>query len=567
MTQGPEDRVDAFREKAHAPETDDGTEEEHPRGGAAGDSGGPKGRRDKRAAKASRGDDADGKEKAADIGIVGMIRWAWRQLTTMRVALMLLFMLALAAIPGSLLPQRLQDAAATRRFIQNNGGLGEVLDFLQFFDVYSSWWFSAVYILLLVSLVGCIIPRTRVHWRAMRSAPPKAPRRMERMPAHEEKNVDAAADSVLDAAEKIMRGRGYRVKREDGAISAEKGYLRETGNLVFHVAVLGAVICMAFGGLFGYGGQRVLVEGETFTNSLVAYDSFEKGTYFNPDTLDSFRLTLDDFNATFDNVAAGNQYGQPRSFEGRVTTEHKGKTSKELLKVNEPVRFDGSAVYLLGNGYAPDITVRDGEGNIAFSGPVIFLPQDGVYTSRGVIKVPDAKPEQLGFVAVLFPTAGQDENGQIVSKFADIANPYLVLSAYQGDLGLDTGEPQSVYSLDPSKMTQLKGPDGKPLVLQLAPGESTQLPNGNGTISFDGVKRYMAVDIRHNPTQGWMLVFSTFILLGLAASLFIPRRRAWVKATEGEDGTRMEVAALARGDDPRLKAEVDRLAVELDKAL
>lgn len=355
--------------------------------------------------------------------------------------------------------------------------------------------------------------------------------------------------------------------RSGDAVAAEKGYLRETGNLVFHVALLGAVITMAVGGLFGYSGQRVLVEGDTFSNSLVAYDSFDKGTFFNPDNLDDFTMTLEEFDASFDNYSPGNQYGQPRDFEARVTTRFHGEEQEQFLRVNEPVRMGGANVYLPGNGYAPVITVRDGEGNIAFSGPVVFLPQDGVYTSRGVIKAPDAQPEQLGFVGILLPSAGEDENGQLVSTFPDLANPYLVLSAYQGDLGLDEGVSQSVYELDPSNMTQLTDESGEPLVLQLAPGQSTQLPNGNGTVSFEGVRRFIAIDIRHDPAQVWMILFSSLIVLGLSASLFVPRRRAWVRAAEGDAGTTVEVAALARGDDPRLEAETVRLAVELRKAL
>ena len=74
----------------------------------------------------------------ANIGAVGMLRWAWRQLTTMRFALILLLVLAMAAVPGSLLPQRIQDPGKVRTFIEDNGTLGEVLDKLQMFDVYSS---------------------------------------------------------------------------------------------------------------------------------------------------------------------------------------------------------------------------------------------------------------------------------------------------------------------------------------------------------------------------------------------------------------------------------------------
>src|SRR4029079_17478472 len=79
---------------------------------------------------------------------------------------------------------------------------------------------------------------------------------------------------------------------------------------------------------------------------------------------------------------------------------------KTHIKLNHPLDAGGAKVYLQGNGYAPDITVRDASGQVAFSGPTPFLPQDEVYTSRGVVKVPDVSgdQEQIGLVGWLLPT-------------------------------------------------------------------------------------------------------------------------------------------------------------------
>ena len=110
------------------------------------------------------------------LGTVGFARWCWRQLTSMRVALILLFFLAIAAIPGSVLPQRGTDPIRVNDWIEGNPTWGPILDRLGFFDVYAAPWFAAIYLLLYVSLIGCVLPRTRLHWRALRSAPPAAPR-------------------------------------------------------------------------------------------------------------------------------------------------------------------------------------------------------------------------------------------------------------------------------------------------------------------------------------------------------------------------------------------------------
>lgn len=501
---------------------------------------------------------------APDIGVVGMLRWGWRQLTTMRAALILLLVLALAAIPGSLLPQRIQDPGAVATFIEENGSLGTFLDAVQLFDVYTSVWFSAVYILLMVSLVGCIIPRARQHYRAMRQDPPLAPRRLTRMSAYSttplsDGSTTRAPEDLLDGAQAALKKSGYRTVRADDHIAAERGYLKETGNLVFHVSILVTVIIMALGGLFGYYGQRVLVEGETFSHSLVSYDSFEPGTYFDANELPEFRLTLDSLETRFDDQAEGAQFGQPRQFDAQVTLDTPEGSERFLLRPNEPVRVDGARVYLIGNGYAPVITTRDADGNVTYSGPVVFLPQDGVYTSTGVLKVPDASPDQLGFGGVLLPTAGNNDQGELVSTFAELRNPLLVMDAYTGDLGLDSGVPQSVYQLETDDLQRIVDSDGSDFQLVMRPGDTATLPDGHGTVTFDEIRKYAALDVHHDPVQVWMLPFMLLLFGGLALSLFVPRRRVWVRVN-GDD---VEIAGLARGEDPR----VDEAVAELTQVL
>ena len=97
------------------------------------------------------------------LGPLGWVRWGWRQLTSMRTAILLLLLLALAAIPGSLFPQRSVDPVRVRAFVEDHPGLAPWLDRLFLFDVFSSPWFASIYLLLMISLVGCIVPRTAQH--------------------------------------------------------------------------------------------------------------------------------------------------------------------------------------------------------------------------------------------------------------------------------------------------------------------------------------------------------------------------------------------------------------------
>lgn len=532
------------------------------------------------------------------LGVVGWLRWGWRQLTSMRTALVLLLMLAIAAIPGSIVPQRSADPNGVTQWRTDNPDLYPILDGMQLFDVYTSAWFSAIYLLLFVSLIGCVIPRTKHHWKAMKARPPRTPVRLSRLDDHLETTValepeadatTAAADAVA-VAEAQLRRAGYRVERYDSAgaasVSAERGYLRETGNLVFHGALVGVLISVGIGGGLTYTGQTVIVEGDSFVNSIgLGYTSFNPGRFVDIDSLPPYALTLDSFDVSY--VPAGEPgQGQAGDFAANLTISEPGGQAREgVARVNHPLELSGDRVYLMGNGYAPTITVRDADGEVVFREDVEFLPQGSTMTSLGVVKVPDGlsregSPEQLGLVGFFYPTAANLHSGAYASAYPSLVNPLLTLDVYVGDLGIDDGTPRNVYALDTSDMEQLTGRSIDVESLELAPGDTADLPDGMGTITFedataDGaaevVKRYVSLSIHRDVGAPWVLAFAILALAGLLAALFVPRRRLWVKATVEavSDGAalRLEYAGLARGEDPAIAAAVERLAQEHGAAL
>jgi cytochrome c biogenesis protein len=508
-----------------------------------------------------------------NLGFVGWLRWFWRQLTSMRTALLLLLLLAIAAVPGSLVPQRSSDPNGVSQYFADHKDTAPILDSFQMFDVYSSAWFSAIYILLFISLIGCVLPRTKHHFDALTAQPPTTPANLRRLPAFAEFTVTgSSAEAVLEAGRSALKSERYRVARYDRGdtitVSAERGYMRETGNLVFHFALVGVLIAVGFGGGFGFAGQRAIYEGQAFTNSLIAFDSFNPGRFFNSSTLTPYTITLDKFTATYEEKNT-NAIGQPTDFVADVTTQIKGEESqKNTIKVNEPLRIAGTDVYLLGNGYAPTITVRDPEGNIVFTDSVNFLPQDKNLTSLGVVKVPDGLAEQVGLIGFFYPTVSEGHSGAYFSMYPDLIDPRLTLDVYTGDLGLDEGIPRSVYALDTADMTKLAGRKAPQKSLEFSVGDTVELPNGLGTVTFDGVKRFVSLDIHRDPTQGWVLFFSLAALAGLLISLFIPRRRMWVSVTENSDGSvTAQCAGLARGDDPTLVGAVNALKDKIERAV
>ncbi|MBA3744727.1 cytochrome c biogenesis protein ResB [Sporichthya sp.] len=499
------------------------------------------------------------------IGAVGMARWAWRQLTSMRTALILLFLLALGAIPGSLIPQRGVDPVAVVEFRNRHPELASWYDKASLFEVFSSPWFSAIYLLLMVSLIGCLVPRTRVYLRAVRARPPATPRNLERLPEHRAVTLDPGADAdpetALATAAAALRRRRFRVETYEGSISAERGYLRDTGNLVFHLSLVVVLVGIAVGHLYGMRGSALVVEGQGFSNTVTQYDNLRTGPRFDVDDLSPFTLTLKDFQARYEE--AGNQRGAAREFEAKVTViDAPGSPPRaDGIRVNHPLNLGGSKVFLGPHGYAPAVTVRDGNGNVVFAGAVPFLPVDPVgLSSRGVVKVPDAAPTQLGFQGFFLPTAAFDLQRGPFSTFPEPRLPRLVLNVWSGDLGLDDGVPQSVYRLDTTDMTQVKEStkaDAQPLTQSLAVGDTMTLP-GLGSLTFDGYREWVVLQVAEDPGRTPALAGGALALAGLLASLFVRPRRVWVRARRDEAGrTVVEVAALARSEGPDLAADVD----------
>jgi cytochrome c biogenesis protein len=486
------------------------------------------------------------------------VRRTWRQLTSMRTALLLLFLLALAAVPGGFLPQRSLNPVQVNEYVEQHPTLAPILDRLSLFEVFAAPWFAAIYLLLFVSLVGCLVPRIRLHTRALRKPPPAAPRVLSRLPASATWTTTLPPDEALAA----VRLRGWRTRRRDGAISAERGYLRETGNLVFHVSLVLLLVGIAVGQFLGFKGTVLVKEGDGFANAIASYDDIHPGRRFRESSLVPLHFTLDDFRATY------GPDGKARTFDAQVqfAGSPDGREAPYNIRVNHPLHVRSAKVYLIGHGYTVHVVVREKDGQIALdrSTGIPCLPQDARFLSTCTIKVPDTRGPQLGFEGAFTPTTVQDpETLRVASAHPAVQNPALTLVGYSGDLGVDAGVPASVYSLDKERLTPLDA--GKPKLL--VPGETWQLPGG-GSIEFVGTTEWATFQVTQDPGKGIALVAAIGIVGGLCLSLFVRRRRLWVRATPGADGlTVVEVGGLARTDPDAFAAEFDEITGRLRAAL
>lgn len=490
---------------------------------------------------------------------VAAARNLWRQLTSMRTALVLLFLLAVAAIPGALLPQRNLNAGKVDEYIAARPVLGPLLDRLELFDVFASFWFTAIYALLMISLIGCLLPRLREHLRALRSAPVAVPRNLSRLPHHHRGFLETPVDATGAQVQTMLRRwRTLTHTDDDGnqEISAEKGYLREAGNLVFHFSLVGLLVAVAAGRLLGYEGSVIVIAdgGPGFCNTSPAvYDSFRAGTATDGTGLDPFCLRVEDFSADYlDN-------GQAEMFTSNISYQSgedlgTDRWQQHRLRVNEPLRLGDERVYLTGHGYAPRFTVTFPDGQQRTE-TLQFAPQDATtFLSSGAMRFdppggtypdPDERRRnQIALEGLFAPTAAFDGT-LLTSVFPDMRDPAVAIDIYKGDTGLDTGIPQSIFTLNSEMINQ--GRLVKQARVNLRPGESTTLADGT-SVRFDGAEEFSYLQVSHDPAQNWVLVFAITMMGGLLASLVITRRRIWVRLRPAGTGTALELGGLARTD-------------------
>lgn len=485
-----------------------------------------------------------------------MLRQGWRRLTSMRTALILLFLLAVAAVPGSLLPQTPLGAGIVRRYIADHGSWGRFLDTIGMFDVFGSVWFAAIYLLLFISLVGCLVPRIRVHARAVARKPLPAPRNLARLPESGSYATASSAQAYASAARGVL-GRRWRVVQrveDSGAItlSAEKGYTRETGNLIFHISLLASLLLIAVGRLYSYEGSVIIKQGDGVCNAVSNYDEWRPGRFAAQGKISPAPFCIEEltrFTATF------SKNGAPRTFAAKVRYQRTVDAPAEnaTITVNHPLRLEGDRVYLNSHGFTPQVTIRKPDGTTIRDSEV-FLPTDrttlyseGVFTAPG----PPAARQDVGIRGYFAPTAAFAANGLITSSSPDTTDPVLGLQVFYGDLN-QNGQPRSVYTIDTAKMERIGRTD-------LRQGETKTFPSGV-SVTFDGWKPWVSLQVSHDPAQGYLLLAAIAMVLGLGFSLAVRRRRLWLRiapASAAADGspTVVTVGGLARSDSGNFTAE------------
>jgi cytochrome c biogenesis protein len=493
----------------------------------------------------------------------------WRTLRSMRTALVLLLLLALASIAGSLVPQAANSPEAVAAMAREDPVRAEVYARLGLFDVYGSWWFTLIYTLLLISLAACLLPRTRALARNLRTRPQSA-REVDGFRHHAEVRVAASPADAVAAARRVLRRRRFRLSAPDGGLglAADKGLAREAGSLLFHWSFFLLLLGVAWGKGTGFTGFAVIVEGDTWTEAHANYDgNIREGAFFGEDHT-GIGIRVRDFEDRY------LPDGQPLDFVTRadLLAPDGGLLERVDIRVNHPAAVGGLAIHQYGYGWAPVLEVRR-DGELLAQAPIPFQqdrPPEGVSPLampwRGALKLPSLSP-QVGVELDLWPDA-RGLVGVLAGRpvvMTEARDPVLLFTTYRGDLHAD--RVQRSAELDTRDMRQVsRGVLGLGRTVDLETGEEAE-PDAPGlTMTFAGLRRYTVLQVSRDRGLGLVLSAAILMLVGLLPALFSSRRRVFLRADPAPDGAVLRVGGFALQHADRFEEEFGRLVQELSRA-
>jgi cytochrome c biogenesis protein len=509
----------------------------------------------------------------------------WRTLRSMRTALVLLFLLAAAAAVGSLLPQIPNSPERVASYRLAHPFFGTLFLRAGFFDVYGSWWFVLILTLLFVSLIACLLPRSRAMIRTIRQRPLQA-REIDAFPQYRELRVPAEPAAAAATARTVLRHHGYRVAlAEDGrAVAAEKGALREVGSLVFHWAFLVLLVAVIVGKGTGYVGHATIVEGQTWTDAAFNYDGDLRTGRFSSGAHTGIGIKLVDYSDAF------RQSGVPMDFTSKVDLLNPDGTlaRADTVTINHPVSFDGVRIFQFGFGWAPVVTITEGGATI-YHGPVVMgqdaQPGDNPLTVPwvGFVKLPTLRP-QMAIKLELYPDSVAYFAGLIAGvpqPMTQANDPFIRYSVWKGKLldpslsGLDTRLMHQVatggigrgWTVDLARGCVTSGASSSSLPRQLA---GTVCPAGAAAalaMSFPELRQYSRLQISRDATVPWVLGAAILILAGLVAAMYSSRRKLWVRAEPKDAGSVVRIGGFALQRKDRFEEAFPKIVEDLDAAI
>ncbi len=500
--------------------------------------------------------------------------FAWRSLRSMRTALILLLLLALASVVGSLVPQEMNSPERVAQFMIDHPVVGLFYKKAEFFNVFGSWWFTLITTLLFVSLFACLIPRTRAAIRSARQKPIQA-REIDAFPLYREVRVGAGPTAVLAASRRVLSRRAFRTAAGGTQVAAEKGIAREIGSLLFHWAFVILLLGVAVGKGTGYVGHATIIEGQTWVDARPNYNGQLRTGRFFTENFSGIGVHLQSFTDSYRST------GIPMDFLSKVQLlDPQGHVVQTAdIRVNHPAHFQGMDIFQYGFGWAPVVQVRQ-SGRVVAGGPVAMgqqLPPDGVpqlaLPWNGTEKLLNQTPN-IGVSLEFWPDGDAYFQSQVTGQPVQmqiLRKPVLRFTTYQGRIF----DPATNTLLDTSGLQQLQS-------TIMFPGQTVDLRTGDVltpdpktgkidygtrlTITFPGVRQYSVLQVSRDRGVSIVLFAAILIVLGLLPALYTARRKVWVRVQPAGTGSLVQIGGFALQRKAQFEDEFARLVTALTRA-
>jgi cytochrome c biogenesis protein len=450
----------------------------------------------------------------------------WSFFASIRLTVVVLLSMAALSIIGTLIPQNESPAEYFRTF---GPFFYRVLDTLDIFDMYRSWWFQSLIILLVVNVVVCSIDRLRSTGKIIFTKNPKFNlENYRRRKSRQDFKLQADVDSCKAAfqrqlARQFRYCRGETV-RKGYAITAEKGRWTRLGVYGVHFSIVVLLIGALVGSLSGFEGYVNIPEGESQDTIQLRYSGV-------PFKL-PFAIRCEDFDVQFYKT------GAPKEFRSKLILLEKGKPvlEKDVI-VNDPIRFKGINIFQSSYGKL--------DGDIAGTAPpkefelnFRSVASGMIYSYKAKLNQPITIPEGLGtFVANGFEPAAKFQGMAIGPALTGILNP-------------KKGQAQTVVL--PLKYPKFDTMRRGKVIIGVA-----DTPHPQQTHYYTGLQ------VTKDPGVG--LVYFGFILMivGCMVTFFMAHQQVVVEIQPDGKGVTVMVSGKANRNKIGMQADLDRLARKL----
>jgi cytochrome c biogenesis protein len=448
----------------------------------------------------------------------------WHFLTSMKLAIILLLVLAVAAIAGALViqapPGVADDPQARAEWLAGVrprwGALTDPMATLGIFWIFSTIWFRLLVALLTASLIACTVQRIPGTWRTMTKPHVDVGASFfEHAPQHEAMTFQRPPAEVLATAQAVLKRKGYRsVTTDDGVVHlyADKNRWAPWAGLVAHASIVVILAGAIVGNAFGFrDSQFMLAEGASSAVPGV------------PGAL----ITLNSFKDTYSTTT-----GAPLDYVSDVTVTRDGETvvANHQLRVNDPLRYEGVSFYQAFFGPAAVMTVKDAEGNVLHEGgvPLAWTLNEGG-NKVGSFNLPVERDLTAWVVGPTGPADAAIKPGQVAVEL------------YRSS----TGDAVTQQTIDQGAATEIEGL----------------------TFVFEREAKFTGLSVANDPGTPLVWLGCFLLIAGFVIRLYVPFRRLWGRLEARPDGgTALAIAAVGRRD-TALENEFTDLVTDIRQAV